>query len=80
MHNLPTGPGLYWATDLYGSTRWDFIIEVSGKAPLLICIPLYYREHEPPSDVRRCPEKLYYGPKIEIPERVPITIVPREEV
>lgn len=73
-HNLPTNPGLYWATDLPSSTKWEFIIEVSGKVPLLVCIPLYYREHEPLLDVRRYPEKLYYGPKIEMPERNPQAI------
>ena len=78
MHNLPIVPGLYWATDLYGSAEWDFIVEISGKAPLLRCTPLYYREHKPPSDVRKCPEKLYYGPKIEVPIRDPLRIIPRQ--
>ena len=68
-HNLPTKPGLYWATDLPCSTKWEFIIKVSGKAPLLMCKILDYREYEPLSYMHKCPEVLYYGPKIEMPER-----------
>ena len=68
-HNLPTVPGLYWATDLPSNTRWEFIVEVSGKIPFFRCELLYYCEYEPLSWMRKHPEKLYYGPKIEIPER-----------
>ena len=68
-HNLPIVPGLYWASDVSTSGYWDFIVELSGEAPFFKCEFLYYCEHEPIPNIRKLPEKLYYGPKIEIPKR-----------
>lgn len=36
-HNLPTEPGLYFATELSKKTNWSLIVKVYGKAPFLKC-------------------------------------------
>jgi hypothetical protein len=67
-HNLPTEPGLYFATDFSKKTDWPIIVNVYGKVPFLKCDLWNYTI--PGTSPFSCiyPDKLYYGPKINEPK------------
>lgn len=67
-HNLPTEPGLYFATDLLKKTDWPLIVNIYGKAPFLKCDLWNYTISGASPFSCLSPDKLYYGPKIETPE------------
>ena len=73
-HNLPKEPGLYFATDFPLKANWELIVNVYGETPFLKCDMWNYLP--PKINPVSClyPNQLYYGPKIEMPERDPQAI------
>ena len=83
-HNLPTEPGLYWATDKADNCEWNLIVKLYGKPqPILSLQTILFSKTVLECNLWEClptaenirfhfPDKLYYGPKIEMPERDPV--------
>ena len=69
-HNLPTETGLYWASELPMTEDWELIVKVQGQVPFLQCTIWEYLSSQKLKEVRKV-EKLYFGPRIIIPERDP---------
>lgn len=69
-HNLPSKPGLYWASQYPMLEEWELIVKINGVNPFLNC---EFWEYKLTVHSRRLhfPEVLYFGPKIEIPARDP---------
>ena len=68
--NLPTTQGLYWASELPMTEDWELIVKVQGQIPFLQCTIWEYLSSQKLKEVRKV-EKLYFGPRISIPERDP---------
>lgn len=67
-HNLPTEPGLYWASDLPVARDWELLIKVYGEVPFMKCIVWKYYTGQTLTDYYKT-ERLFFGPKLEIPKR-----------
>jgi len=67
--NLPTEPGLYWASKFPMLKEWELIARVWGQPPFLSVAVWNYLANR--FNEIQSPARLYYGDKIEIPKRDP---------
>ena len=82
-YNIPKEPGLYWATDKADNCEWNLIVKLYSKPqPILSPQTLLFSRTVLECNLWEClptagdirfhfPDKLYYGPKVEIPGRDP---------
>ena len=69
-HNLPTESGLYWASNQPMAEEWELLAKVYGQTPFMQCTVWEYLSKQKLVGFYRV-EKLYFGPRIDMPKRDP---------